>query len=304
MKRYLLDLSELFTDHRQKAYIGYRAAWTTVECVIRTIRNTFNIQSGIYICSEDGIFYPANESVELICEEKSIKVLPSEKVRKEKIISDDEPPNWRIAKTKQESNTYEDIESVLSSLPTPKRHRVRKRKVKQVAREESPPRMKQRVQQTATVTRQNGHIRFPLEESHSSDGSKVTYEPERPYRNLNREMKARVVRAVSPSALIKQRSEPPTAMVTNEAADTREPIKCISKPNIKPKVVRAIPCTVEVKQEQLNASAMETNVAMGQETLQQSYQPQTVEDSNVIAIDSPTPVNGQEATHDTAVPAV
>ncbi|XP_052899096.1 uncharacterized protein LOC128305605 [Anopheles moucheti] len=302
MKRYLLDLSELFTDHRKKAYIGYHAAWTTVGCVIRTIRNTFNIQSDIYICSEDGIFYPACESVELICEEKSIKVLPTQNVQKEKIVSDDEPPNRRVANTKQESNVYEDIESMLLSLPTPKRHRVRKRKVNQVASKESLPRMEKRVQQTPTVTRQNGHIRFPLEEPHLSDSSKLTPEPERPYRNLNREIKARVVRAVSPSALIKQSSEPPTI---GGGTDTSEPIKCITKPNIKPRIVRAIPCTVEIKQELLNAGAMETNVAFGQETLLQSYQPQTVEeDSNVIAIDYPTPVNGEEATHDTAVPAV
>uniref|UniRef100_A0A182RRH0 Coilin_N domain-containing protein n=1 Tax=Anopheles funestus TaxID=62324 RepID=A0A182RRH0_ANOFN len=307
MKRYLLDLSELYTDHRQKAYIGYRDTWTTVGCIIRTIRHTFNIESDVYICSEDGIFYPAGESVDLIRDDKTIKVLPIKEVSKENIVSDDESSHRRISSIHQESSTYEDIESILLGLPKPKRRRVRKRKIKQDAdKEAAPPTVsvvKAKVPRTETDTKQNGHIRFSNEESQSSIGSKSS--DELPYRNLNHTMKARVVRAVSPSVLFKQRYEPPAAIATtSEVSNTNEPTKRISKPNIKPRIIRAMVCTVEVKQEQLEASATETNGGFVSEQLQQSYQPQTVEDIDVIEIGSPTPVNGEEATHDTATPAV
>uniref|UniRef100_A0A182WQ28 Coilin_N domain-containing protein n=1 Tax=Anopheles minimus TaxID=112268 RepID=A0A182WQ28_9DIPT len=310
MKRYLLDLSELYTDHRKKAYIGYRTAWTTVGCVIRTIQNTFHIESDVYICSEDGIFYPAMESVELIRDETTLKVLPTVHEREEKIVSDDEPPNWRVTHIQQESSRYEDIESVLSGLPKPKRRRVRKRKIKQVTNEEVSsqpvPQEKESVQQTDTENQhqQNGHIRFCNEESQSSDSSKLSekLESELPYRNLNRTMKARVVRAVTPSALIKQTTETPKTIAPNDAASAREPIRHTSEPAIKARIVRPIVCTFEVKQEQLEARAEETNAGFGNAPLQQSYLPQTVENSDVITIDSPTPVNGREPTHDTATP--
>uniref|UniRef100_A0A182MF37 Coilin N-terminal domain-containing protein n=1 Tax=Anopheles culicifacies TaxID=139723 RepID=A0A182MF37_9DIPT len=308
MKRYLLDLSELYTDHRKKAYIGYRSAWTTVGCVIRTIRNTFHIESDVYICSEDGIFYPASESVELIRDETTIKVLPTENAQKEKIVSDDEPPSSRILNNQQESSRYEDIESVLLGLPKPKRRRVRKRKTKPVASADAPShpisQEKERVQKTDTDTQQNGHIRFCNENSPSSDSSKSSDELELPYRNLNQIMKARVVRAVAPSSLNKCPTEPPpTSVATNGALSTSEPVKRISEPPVvKARIVRPIVCTFEVKQEKLEARVVETNDEFGNELLQQSQLRETVENNDVITIDCPIAVNGGEPTHDTAIP--
>uniref|UniRef100_A0A182Y5M4 Coilin_N domain-containing protein n=1 Tax=Anopheles stephensi TaxID=30069 RepID=A0A182Y5M4_ANOST len=303
MKRYLLDLSELFTDHRRKAYIGYRPTWTTVASVIGSIRCTFNIQPDLYICSEDGIFYPEGESVELIEDEQVIKVLPKEHVAKEKTRSDDEPRKRRVSNLLQESSTYEDIEATLLSLPKPKRRRVRKRKTKQDSREEPAPSQtlprteEAKVQQPVSDTEHNnGHIRFSHQESQSSEGSKSSEEVELPYRNLNRTMKARVVRAVSSQALIDRSSRngsDPSAATTassnGKPANSEQTQPIITKPNIKARVVRATNggSTVEVKQEQLEASAPE-----------QSYQPQTTvaDDTDVIEIDAPTHVNGEEAT--------
>uniref|UniRef100_A0A182SJ45 Uncharacterized protein n=1 Tax=Anopheles maculatus TaxID=74869 RepID=A0A182SJ45_9DIPT len=232
-------------------------------------------------------------------------VLPKEHVAKKTCLPDD--TGDRLL---QESSTYEDIEATLLSLPAPKRRRVRKRKTKQDTREEPAqrqllPRAQEKVPKpVVSDTDRNGHIRFSNEESHTSECNKSSDEVELPYRNLNRTMKARVIRAVSPSALIdrscRNGSEPSAATTTegvaNESANI-EQTQSIAKPNIKARIVRATNgSTVAVKQEQLEASAME-----------QSYHPQTtVDDTEVIEIDAPTHVNGEEHTHGEtpATPAV
>ncbi|XP_050072419.1 uncharacterized protein LOC126560503 [Anopheles maculipalpis] len=304
MKRYLLDLSKLFKDHRRKAYIGYRPTWTTVASVIGTIRSTFNIQSDLYICSEEGIFYPEGEQAELICDEKVIKVLPKGSVVTEKILSDDEPRQRRVSNAQQESSTYEDIEATLLNLPKPKRHRVRKRKIKQNTTEAPAPshsgQSLEKVQKAVSDSQRNGHIQSFNEEAQSSESSKSSDELELPYRNLNRNMKARVVRAVSPSELIdrsvRNGSEPSTetssTATANEVPSNSEQTqsKITNTLNIKARIVRATNVTVELKQEQLNEAASGA--------MEQSYQPQTtVEDTEVIEVDAPTHVDGEEDTH-------
>uniref|UniRef100_A0A182K533 Coilin_N domain-containing protein n=1 Tax=Anopheles christyi TaxID=43041 RepID=A0A182K533_9DIPT len=311
MSKYLLDLSAFYSDHRQKAYIGYRTTWSTVGCVIRTIQDTFNIQSELYICSEDGIFYPECENVNLIDDGETLRILPKVQVESRQrscTVSDDEPCKRTAPSIQQESSAYEDIESVLLGLPKPKRRRVRKRKGKRSEEEQQPSQPVQRthVKQSTVKTNQNDHVRFPEEESQSSEEKPVD-EAELPYMNLNRTMKARVVRAVSPSTLTSQQTcdniSEPVLAANIESKSTTVSNGTSSNNPIKPRIVRALGAenTVEVKREQLEANHVKAAL------LQQSYQPQTAEENiPIIEIDSqPTPVHGEEGTSsDTAIPAV
>lgn len=73
MKRYLLDLSAIYSDHRQKSYLGHRASWSTVRSVIRTVQETFDIAAELYICSQEGILFPETESVEILRDDDTLK---------------------------------------------------------------------------------------------------------------------------------------------------------------------------------------------------------------------------------------
>nr|XP_040234399.2 uncharacterized protein LOC120956749 [Anopheles coluzzii] len=309
MKRYLLDLSALYSDHRQKAYIGYRAAWTTVGCLIRTVQDTFGIASDLYVCSEDGIFYPECENVGLIHDGETLRILPKAHVESRKrsnTVSDDEPRKRTAANAQQESSTYEDIESTLLGLPKPKRRRIRKRKSKTIVEEQQPsqPVPSAPIQQPTVDETQNGHVRFPDEESQSSEGKASSGDPELPYRNLNRTMKARVVRAVSPSSLtIQPPSGIPSEHANNGSAEdthTTDPPARTSNPSLKPRIVRALRpenATVQVKRELLESAHVKAAAAAA---LQQSCPPQTVQQNTpIIELDSqPAPVPGEEATRD------
>uniref|UniRef100_A0A182PB12 Coilin_N domain-containing protein n=1 Tax=Anopheles epiroticus TaxID=199890 RepID=A0A182PB12_9DIPT len=295
MLRYLLNLSALYSDYRQKAYIGHRPSWNTVGCLIRTVRQIFSIESDLYVCSEEGVLYPESESVDLLEDELILKIFPKVPVearKKTSSFSEDEPRKRNATSIPQESSTYEDIESVLLGLPKPKRRRVRKRKVKHIAEEEQPSSTKPsvpsvQVKQPVTVSTENGHVRFPEEEPHSGE-ERALDEPEAPYRNLNRTMKARVVRAVSPSTLVhkKTMNDPPPSKDNGDAGNTSESDKCNSNTSVKARIVRALGTqnAVEVKREQLEANKHV------QAVLQQLYpQSHTMEedDGPVIEVGSP-----------------
>lgn len=158
------------------------------------------------------------------------------------------------------------------------------------------------IQQPTVDETQNGHVRFHDEESPSIEGKASSDDPELPYRNLNRTMKARVVRAVSPSSLtIQPPSGIPSEHANNGSAEdthTTEPPARTSNPFLKPRIVRALRpenATVQVKRELLEAANVKAAAA-----LLQSCPPQTVQQNTpIIELDSqPTPVPGEEATRD------
>lgn len=305
--KYLLDLSELFSDHRRKAYILHRDSWTTVGCIARTIRETFQIEHALHICNEDGIFYPASETIDIIWEDNVLKILPAEQLERNNLDTQDESHDKNTSNTLQESSTYEDIESVLLGLPKPKRRRVRKRKVKATETDKdtieqpSPP-AKRKVKETQ-LTEQNGHIHFASEETQP----RKEKEDDLPYRNLNQTMKARVVRAVSPSAL---NNKQPGANALNIESIPEVPVtpsneanqlsKSVTKAKTKARVIRAIgkANTLEIKQEQLEAAS----AAADGNALQQPVNDDTV----IIELDPTTPTfaTREEATRDIAMQAV
>ena len=235
------------------------------------------------------------------------RILPKAHVESRKrsnTVSDDEPRKRTAANAQQESSTYEDIESTLLGLPKPKRRRIRKRKSKTGVEEQQPaqPVSSAPIKQPTVDETQNGHVRFHDEESQSSEGKASSNDPELPYRNLNRIMKARVVRAVSPSSLtIQPPSGIPSEHANNGSAEdthTTDPPARTSNPSLKPRIVRALRpenATVQVKRELLEAAHVKAA-----EALQQSCPPQTVQQNTpIIELDSqPTPVPGEEATRD------
>uniref|UniRef100_A0A182QM43 Coilin N-terminal domain-containing protein n=1 Tax=Anopheles farauti TaxID=69004 RepID=A0A182QM43_9DIPT len=306
MKKYVLDLSELFSDHRRKSCIGHRESWASVGCAVRTIRETFQIAHNLHICSEEGIFYPESESIDIILEEDVLKILPSAQSENNKSHTQDERHETNALNALQESSTYEDIESVLLELPKPKRRRVRKRKIKQSDTEketpdQSSPPLKHKVPRKQHVE-QTEHIES--EEAQPSEDKDKDHESDLPYRNLSQTMKARVVRAVSPTTLNPAQSANENVSCAEALAESLatpiEENQSVLKTKPKARVVRAIAKgnTLEIKQEQLESIGAASDVS----TLQQLVQDKTT----AIALDltTPTLVTREEATHDTAIPAV
>ncbi|XP_058121734.1 uncharacterized protein LOC131281350 [Anopheles ziemanni] len=206
MRKYVLDLSEIYSDHRSKAYLGHRPTWTSIHSLIQTVKEIFGIRSHVHVCSAEHIFYPDSESVEILQDGETLRILPEATPIKTKQISDWEDDTRRLNETDNpQESTFEDIESVLCLLPKRKRRRVRKRKVKKVSQDEP-----HTTASEATIEKRNrndektnGNLSDSERKEQVVKARKLSSSEmdERPYRNLNRRLKARVVRAASLSTL-------------------------------------------------------------------------------------------------------
>lgn len=220
----------------------------------------------------------------------------TEIVSLEPIASDNEN---KSAFTSILRSSYEDIESALVDLPKVKRRRVRKRKIKNstpknLLDDSSPTKIRALVR---SCTEQKLHV--PKE-------SNCQEKAELPFRNLNLTMKARVVRAVSPSA-INQRECDSNGTLSNPDVDgtlAKEPTNlsaCVLNQTVtKARVVRALPDenSVTVKREQLEA------VSSTADTLQQITPREEAKEIDTIEIESSSLVSFEEGTHETTITTV
>lgn len=266
MRKYVLDLSEIYSDHRRKAYLGHRPTWTSIHSLIQTVKEIFGIRTHVHVCSAEQIFYPDSESVEILQDGETLRILPDAAPIETTQIYDWEDDTRRVNGTDNpQESTLEDIESVLCLLPKRKRRRVRKRKVKKVSQDEPHPTASEATieKRNRNDEKTNGNLSDSARKEQVVKARKLSSSEmdERPYRNLNRRLKARVVRAASLSTL----STPPPDEVSppserngsalDETLRRAHPESSMVA-NKKARVVRAISLenTVEVKRERIEAS--------------------------------------------------
>ncbi|XP_058061465.1 uncharacterized protein LOC131211842 [Anopheles bellator] len=279
MKRYMLDLSNLFSDHRQKVCIAHRDKWSTIRSLIHTLRQLFAIESELVVLSGDGVYYPETENIAILRDNETLKVVLLN-TNESRTRSPGTKRHVAAIDTTADHSQIEEIESILSSLPTPKRRRVRKRKAKQAGIDEDQARPskaalpKEKPPQAYENLANGSQERIvPVDDKvlkHTLKVKQKQNESELPYRNLNRVMKARVVRALSPAALSPlhngnhRTDEDRTSAVdtNNDEILPKEVSSTQACPSsIKPRVVRAISDenTIEVKQEQIEKCSNDTS---------------------------------------------
>uniref|UniRef100_A0A2M4ASS9 Coilin N-terminal domain-containing protein n=1 Tax=Anopheles triannulatus TaxID=58253 RepID=A0A2M4ASS9_9DIPT len=204
MKSYVLDLSNAFTDHRQKVCIGRRLEWTAVGQLKQAVAELFHISSEVLVCCERGIYYPDTEHIDILPDNVTLKFVT---VPDEQDDSDSEE-SVQIAKVpKRKSSSVQQVngshENSSLDIAKPKRRRLRKRKQSAAAaraRTLSDAHTSDEV--VVPVRAENGQPEAKLKSTKKEPA--MESEVVVPFRNLRTELKARVVRAISPSIL-----EPP-----------------------------------------------------------------------------------------------
>lgn len=66
MERYTLDLSRVFSDHRQKVFVGRRTSWKHIKCLLDHVRSIFEISANIYLTNGDNVLFPDFEVLDVI----------------------------------------------------------------------------------------------------------------------------------------------------------------------------------------------------------------------------------------------
>ncbi|XP_065087369.1 uncharacterized protein LOC135709099 [Ochlerotatus camptorhynchus] len=267
MQRYTVDLSDLFSDHRQKVFVGRRHQWKHIACLLEHIRCVFHLDSHIYLTNSENVLFPEREDLDVIQESDQLIVHPSNSLNGTQQISApkgtadgesrvavvnqngkrkrDPLPKLKLAKSSQivqESSSDSDsddddnednllpkifveLESMsrqdesVQELPKPKRKRIRKRKSKKVE-VDTPPKVivktygKSKVPAINTENETHTtHIRFDNANGEIKDKEiecDVLAKKE-PYRNLNKIIVPRVIKAVSqPSVPLSLNDETPS----------------------------------------------------------------------------------------------
>uniref|UniRef100_A0A2M4ATV1 Coilin N-terminal domain-containing protein n=1 Tax=Anopheles triannulatus TaxID=58253 RepID=A0A2M4ATV1_9DIPT len=203
MKSYVLDLSNAFTDHRQKVCIGRRLEWTAVGQLKQAVAELFHISSEVLVCCERGIYYPDTEHIDILPDNVTLKFVT---VPDEQDDSDSEE-SVQIAKVpKRKSSSVQQVngshENSSLDIAKPKRRRLRKRKQSAAAARSRKHSEHTSDEVVVPVRAENGQP----EAKQRSRKKELAMESAVvvPFRNLRTELKARVVRAISPSIL-----EPP-----------------------------------------------------------------------------------------------
>ncbi|ETN60375.1 hypothetical protein AND_008006 [Anopheles darlingi] len=199
MKKYVLDLSYTFSDHRRKICIGRRPEWTAVGQLKQAVADLFHIPSEVFVCCEHGIYYPDTEHIDILPESVTLKFVTAQK---EASNSDSEESVKIVTAPKRKSCDQQingSNEIFLLDIPKPKRRRVRKRKLSAAAKASK---LSEDTSDEVVIQAENGQpeaklkspAKEPRIESRIADVVVVV-----PFRNLRTELKARVVRAISPS---------------------------------------------------------------------------------------------------------
>lgn len=229
MQRFRLDLSDLFLDHRAKIFVHRKQQWNRVRCLLDHVRATFQIQPECYLTNESDVLFPEVEDLDVIQEGDLIRVrvtnsCDTQQKSAQKKVSIDEPraqsdKRKHVSSSSSGDDSSSDSDDDDEILPKifagvektckskadeekleakSKRKRVRKRKSKKVA-ETPPPKVIVKTYgkiKTAPIVIRNGdssgHVRFG-ESDKDEEVSSVKVEP---YRNLNRTVIPRVVKAV------------------------------------------------------------------------------------------------------------
>ncbi|XP_053696033.1 uncharacterized protein LOC128743467 [Sabethes cyaneus] len=224
MQRYTLDLSEFYSDHRQKIFVGRRVAWKRVDCLLEYVRNTFQL-ADVCLTNQDNVLFPETEDLDVILASDQVKVRRISNSYNGTHNGRSPPVKTFAAEPRvgQQNGSYVQQESdssssesdvdclpkifvgleklnksdeALQELPKPKRKRIRKRKSK---KNEDPPPPKVIVKtygknkMPSIVTdneAEKKHIRFTEDDLHKEDEC-----IEEPYRNLNKSTTPRIVRA-------------------------------------------------------------------------------------------------------------
>ncbi|XP_052867650.1 uncharacterized protein LOC128273667 [Anopheles cruzii] len=278
MKRYVLDLSNLFSDHRQKVCIAHRDKWSTIRSLIHTLKQLFAIEPELVVLSGDGVYYPETENISILRDNETLKVLLLNTNELHTRSAGAERHTVAIDTTADHSQ-IEEIESILSSLPTPKRRRVRKRKAKQAGIDEDQASAskatlpKKKPQADEHLENDDQERIVPVDDKvlkHTLKLKQKQSEDELPYRNLNLVMKARVVRALSPTVPNPLHNGNHRTDEDRTSAEDTNNDEILPKElsytqpctnSLKPRVVRALSeeNTVEVKQEQIEKRSNDTS---------------------------------------------
>lgn len=67
MQRYQLNLSDFFTDHRQKVFVGKRDKWKRISCLTKHVRCVFGLNQ-IFITNDDGVLFMEEDNLDVIRE--------------------------------------------------------------------------------------------------------------------------------------------------------------------------------------------------------------------------------------------
>ncbi|KAL9705713.1 hypothetical protein quinque_009231 [Culex quinquefasciatus] len=233
MQRYTLDLSALFSDYRAKTFVRRRSQWNRVRCLQDHIRATFQIEPECYLTNEADVFFPEAEDLDVIQEGDLIRVRVSnscgtqQKSALKKVSSDEaraqngKRKHVSTSSSGDDSSSDSDDDDRVETLPKifagvektcktkddeakleakPKRKRVRKRKSKKKVEESPPPKVvvktygKTKTPPTVVANGDSsGHVRFEGSDKDEDEVASVKFEP---YRNLNRTVTPRVVKAV------------------------------------------------------------------------------------------------------------
>ncbi|XP_062546428.1 uncharacterized protein LOC134212504 [Armigeres subalbatus] len=76
MQRYQLNLSDFFTDHRQKVFVGKRDKWKRISCLTKHVRCVFGLNQ-IFITNDDGVLFMEEDNLDVIRESDLLRVHPS-----------------------------------------------------------------------------------------------------------------------------------------------------------------------------------------------------------------------------------
>ncbi|XP_050087777.1 uncharacterized protein LOC126572473 [Anopheles aquasalis] len=198
MKSYVLDLSNTFTDHRRKVCIGRRLEWTAVGQLKQAVAELFHISPEVFICCEHGIYYPDTEHIDILPDNVALKFMTAP----EKQDNSDSEESVKIVNAANLKRCNQHVngshDSSLLDIPKPKRRRVRKRKQSSAAKARKLSEdTSDEVAPHAENKQPEAKLKPPTQEPRIE--SRIAEEAVIPFRNLRTELKARVVRAISPS---------------------------------------------------------------------------------------------------------
>ncbi|XP_035774374.1 uncharacterized protein LOC118457156 [Anopheles albimanus] len=198
MKSYVLDLSNTFTDHRRKVCIGRKLEWTAVGQLKQAVAELFHIPAEVFVCCEHDIYYPDTEHIDILPDNVTLKFVTAQQ-EQDNSDSDESIKIVNAPKRKScEQQVNGSLESSLLDIPKPKRRRVRKRKLPSAAKvtklsEDTSDELVPRAENEQPPAKLKPPAKEPRIESRIAEEVVV------PFRNLRTELKARVVRAISPS---------------------------------------------------------------------------------------------------------
>ncbi|XP_055543861.1 uncharacterized protein LOC129729363 [Wyeomyia smithii] len=291
MQRYTLDLSEFYSDHRQKIFVGKRGAWKRIGSLLEHVRYAFQLPE-IYFTNQDDVLFPEIEDLDVILESDLIKVRkisnsysnahivrsPSKSLTVEPRAFQQNGNGKHKLESSADSSSESDADDSLPKIFTglksrlknnethqellkPKRKRIRKRKSKKKDEDAPPPKVivktYGRTKMPAIVADdgvEKKHIRF-----NEDDPTEKAECIEEPYRNLNKSIAPRIVKASQQTSHTICNNDAPTVPEYKDSPIIGlQDAVCISKRNKSQRQPRK---SLEIKQELITASTPIPTVA-------------------------------------------